>query len=55
MSKSKKSKKHFMDETSSLSLSKSIRKPMPKPSKAMSTKGETRKQRWDWRDELEQD
>jgi hypothetical protein len=53
MGKSKKKKKHFMDEGSSLSMSKQIRKPMPKPSKAMSTRSETRKKKWDWRDEVD--
>ena len=53
MGKSKKKNKHFMDEGSSFEMSKKIRKPVPKPGKVMSSRTETRKKRWDYRDELD--
>ena len=53
MGKSKKKNKHFMDEGSTFEMNKKVRKPMPKPSKAMSTRTETRKKRWKWQDEID--
>jgi len=53
--KKKKNKKrnHFMDESLEMHNSiRSVRKPV-KPTRVMSSKKDTRKKKWDYRDELD--
>jgi hypothetical protein len=53
MSKSNKNKRHFMED--SFETYRKIRKPMPKPSKAILTKVDeiSNNRKFDWRDALE--
>ena len=47
MSRSKNKSRHYMDEDSTLSLYRQIRKPMLKPGRVMKSNTDSK---WDWRD-----
>lgn len=53
MSKSRKSRRHFMDDQ--MSLYNSIRKPSTPASQVHVDRKEKRKKRFDWRDEINND
>lgn len=54
MSKSRKSRRHYLDD-SQVGINKSIRKKMPPPTKVITPKDDQRKHHWDWRDEIGKD
>jgi hypothetical protein len=55
MSKSRKSKQHFMEKGDQVSIMRGIRKPMPPPTKVISPKDANKQKHWDWREAIDND
>lgn len=49
MSKSKKQKRHYLDEGNQVNIMRGIRKPMPPPGRIID---DDKNDKWDWRQEL---